>query len=76
MIKVVIIIFGMILINSFFYLVTLINPNGNPLEYIIYQGWFNILLVLYGILPIRKAEFLYKIKDKKRSDEEGEDKKN
>ena len=59
----VLLILGMILLNSVIQLIPLLFPDLDPGLYIPYQFWINILLIFNWLLPARKGLYLFKKRD-------------
>ena len=59
----VLLILGMILLNSIVQLIPMFFPELDPGLYIPYQLWINILLVFNWLLPARKGLYLFKKMD-------------
>tara|TARA_Y100001970_G_C14248171_1_gene869791 strand:+ start:4964 stop:5239 length:276 start_codon:yes stop_codon:yes gene_type:complete len=57
--SIVLLILGMILINSLFTLIPMFYPDSDPGLYLPYQFWINILLIFNCILPERKGTYLF-----------------
>ena len=58
--SVVLLILGMILLNSVAQLIPMFYPDLDPGLYLPYQFWINILLVFNWLLPKRKGLYLFK----------------
>ena len=56
----VLLILGMILLNSVAQLIPMFYPDLDPGLYLPYQFWINILLVFNWLLPKRKGLYLFK----------------
>ena len=56
----VLLILGMILLNSIVQLIPMFFPDLDPGLYIPYQLWINVLLVFNWLLPSRKGLYLFK----------------
>ena len=59
----ILLVLGMILLNSVVQLIPLFYPNLDPGLYIPYQLWINILLIFNWLLPSRKGLYLFKKTD-------------
>ena len=57
--SIVLLILGMILINSAFTLIPMFYPDSDPGLYLPYQFWINILLIFNCVLPGRKGTYLF-----------------
>ena len=58
--SVVLLILGMILLNSIAQLIPMFYPDLDPGLYLPYQFWINILLVFNWLLPKEKGLYLFK----------------
>ena len=56
----VLLVLGMILLNSIAQLIPMFYPDLDPGLYLPYQFWINILLIFNWLLPTRKGLYLFK----------------